>query len=104
MSENPETCKLQHINSLADLCYKPAFQCLLFFKMNSRQENRSKFLFTTKIITRYSSERFLSISGQKMSVGFLKFCELVKPDTRSDHCLKQDATDRTLRRRDCGTN
>ena len=28
-----------------DLCYKPALQCLLFFEMNSRQENRSKLSF-----------------------------------------------------------
>ena len=80
--ENPESCKLPHINSLADLCYKPAFLFLLFFEMNSRQENRSKRSFYKQIITKYSSERLLSICGQKMSVGLLKFCELVKPDTR----------------------
>ena len=32
---------INFVNNLADLCFKPAFQCLLFFKMNSRQENRS---------------------------------------------------------------
>ena len=31
------------------------------------------FLFLAKILTKYSSERFLSICGQKMSKGFLKF-------------------------------
>ena len=77
-----------HINDLADLCFKPAFQCLLFFKMDSRQDNRSKlFFFTAKVIARYSSERSLSTCGQKMSEGFLKFCKL-QPDTRSDHCVK----------------
>ena len=78
-----------HINNIAGLCFKPAFQRLLFFKINSRQENRSKlfFFFTTKVIARYSSESFLSICGQKMSEGFLKFCKL-QPDNRSDHCLK----------------
>ena len=45
------------------------------------------FSFTAKVIARYPSERFLSICGQKMSEGFLKFCRF-QPDTRSDHCLK----------------
>ena len=62
---------------------------LLFFKMNLRQENRSKLFFTAKVIARYSSEleRSLSFYGQKMSEGFLQFCKL-QPDTRSDYCLK----------------
>ena len=60
--------------------------CLLFFKLNSRQENGSKFLFRTKIITKYFLERFLSICGQKMSKGFKNL--YIKPDTRSNHCLK----------------
>ena len=60
-----------------------------FSKMNSRQENCSKLSFTARIITKYSLERFLSICGEKMSKGFLKFYKLIiKPDTRSDHCLK----------------
>ena len=49
--------------------------------MNWRQENRSKLSFdlsfTARIITKYSLERFLSICGQKMSKGFLKFCKLI---------------------------
>ena len=45
--------------------------------MNSRQENRSKLSFTARIITKYSLERFLSICGEKMSKGFLKFCKLI---------------------------
>ena len=47
--------------------------------MNSRQENRSKpsFKFIAWIITKYSLERFLSIYGEKMSKGFLKFCKLI---------------------------
>ena len=48
--ENPESCKVQFfffkVNSLAEyLFYKPAFQYLLFFEMNSRQGNRSKLSF-----------------------------------------------------------
>ena len=50
---------------------------MLFSKMNSRQENRSKLSFTARIITKYSLERFLSICGEKMSKGFLKFCKLI---------------------------
>ena len=49
------------------LCFKPASRCLLFSKMNSRQENRSKLSFTARIIT---LERFLSICDEKMSEGF----------------------------------
>ena len=56
---------------------KPASRCLLFSKMNSRQENRSKLSFTARIITKYSLERFLSICGEKLSKGFLKFCKLI---------------------------
>ena len=65
------------------------FPVFAFSKMNSRQENRSKLSFTARIITKYSLERFLPICGEKMSKGFLKFYKLmIKPDTRSDHCLK----------------
>ena len=36
-----------------------------------------------------SLERSLSICGQKISKGFLKFCKFnIKPYTKSDHCLK----------------
>ena len=35
------------------------------------------YLFTAKIITKYSSERSLSICGQKKSKGFSKFCKLM---------------------------
>ena len=45
--------------------------------MNLRQENRSKLYFTATIITKYSLERFLSIYGEKMSKGFLKFCKRI---------------------------
>ena len=48
-----------------------------FSKINSRQENRSKLSFTARIITKYYLERFLSICGEKMSEGFLKFCKLI---------------------------
>ena len=59
------------------LCFKPASRCLLFSKVNSRHENRSKLSFTARIITRYSLKRFLSVCGEKMSKGFLKFCKLI---------------------------
>ena len=52
-------------------------RCLLFSKMNSRQENGSKLSFTARIITKYSLESFLSIWGEKLSKGFLKFCKLI---------------------------
>ena len=71
------------------LCFKPASRCLLFSKVNSRHENRSKLSFTARIINKYFLERFISICGEKMSKGFLKFYKLIiKPDTRSDRCLK----------------
>ena len=45
--------------------------------MNSTQENRSKFSFKARIITKYSLKRFLSICGEKMSKDFFKSCELI---------------------------
>ena len=51
MSKNHESGKHNLINflkNLADLCFKPASRCLLFFKMNSRQENRSDLSFYSK--------------------------------------------------------
>ena len=62
-----------------------------FFKdeRNSKQENRLKLSFAARFKTKYSLELFLSICGEKMSEGFLKFYKLIiKPDTRTDHCLK----------------
>ena len=59
------------------LCFKSASRCLLFSKMNSRQENRSRLSFTGRSITKYFFERFLSICGEKMFKGFLKFCKLM---------------------------
>ena len=49
------------------------------------------FFFTAYIITKYSSERFLSSCGEKMSKRFLNFCKLkayIIPDTNSDHCVQ----------------
>ena len=63
--------------SSLSLCFKPAFQCLLFSKTNSREENCWKLSFTARIITKYSLDRFLSICGEKLSKGFLKFCKLI---------------------------
>ena len=56
-----------------------------FFKDDARQENHSKLSFTAKIITKYSLERFLSICGEKLSKGFLKFWKLI---SNLNHCLK----------------
>ena len=47
---------------------------VVFFKMNEVKKIVRSFLFTAKFITKHSSERFLSICGQKMSKGFLEFC------------------------------
>ena len=60
--------------------------------MNSRQENRSKLSLTARIITKYSLERFLSIWGEKMSKGFLKFCK-IRP---SSFFLRLASSDRRL--------
>ena len=76
-----QTAALKPLSRLPGVCF--------FSKVNSRQENRSKLSFTARIIAKYSLERFLSICGEKMSKGFLKFYKLIiKPATRSDHCLK----------------
>ena len=61
----------------SSFCFKPASRCLLFSKTNSRQENRSKFSFPARIITKYVLERFLSVCGEKLSKGFLKFCKVI---------------------------
>ena len=63
--------------SSLSLCFKPASQCLLFSKTNSRQASRSKLSFPARIITKYSLELFLSICGEKLSIGFLKFCKII---------------------------
>ena len=60
-----------------------------FFKDELEAGKSLKASFTARIITKYSLERFLSICGEKMSKGFLKFYKIIiKPDTRSDHYLK----------------
>ena len=48
-----------------------------FFKDELEARKSLKNSFTAKIITKYSLERFLSICGEKMSEGFLKFCKLI---------------------------
>ena len=65
--------------------YKTAFRCLLVFldELEARISLKA-FLFYNQ----YSSERFLSICGQKMSKGFWSFVYQSWHDTRSDHCLK----------------
>ena len=47
----------------------------VFFKMNSRQENRSELPFTAKILTKYSSGTFSLNRGRKIVK------RLFKPDT-----------------------
>ena len=65
--------------------YKSAFRCLLVFQDELEARISLKaFLFYNQ----YSSERFLSIWGQKMSKGFWSSVYQSWNDTRSDHCLK----------------
>ena len=70
---------LKIMSQLINFIKNLASRCLLFFKMNSKQENRSDLSFSAKIITKYSTERlfFLFNCGQKMSKGFLKFSKLI---------------------------
>ena len=58
---------------------KPPSWCLLFSKMNSRQENRSKLSFYSQNYNLILFGTFLiSICGEKISTkGFLKFCKLI---------------------------
>ena len=61
-----------------------------FFTDELEAKNRSKLCFTARIIIKYSLERFLSICGEKMSKGFLKFCKLIStPD--DDRIVSHDA-------------
>ena len=74
VSENPESWIKP---------FKPASPCLLeFSRWNSGKDIAQSFLFTTTRIIKYSSVRFLSSRGQKMSENVFKFC------TKLDHCLK----------------
>ena len=76
-----ESLKLPESSSLNKAYYNFVLSRLLgvffFSRMNSRYGNRSKLSFTARIRTKYSLERFLSIWGEKMSKGFLKFCKLL---------------------------
>ena len=45
VSENPESRRVQHINNLADLCYKPAFQCLQLSRWTRRKKITQSFFF-----------------------------------------------------------
>ena len=60
VSKNPESSRLR-----LKFMFKPAPRCLLFSKMNSRQEIAQSCLSTANFKTKYSSERFLSICGEK---------------------------------------
>ena len=75
---------MTHVYNLVDLCFNrlPAVCC---FPRWIRGKNISQsFLFTTKRMTEYSSERFLSsMCGQKVSKGFK--CSVY---TRSDHSVR----------------
>ena len=48
-----------------------------FFKDELEARKSLKAFFPARIITKYSLERFLSICGEKLSKGFLKFCKLI---------------------------
>ena len=65
-------------------------QLVFAFKDELEARKSLKAFFTARMITKYYLERFLSICGEEMSKGFLKFYIklIIKPDTRSDHCLK----------------
>ena len=77
---------LSHEENFADLSlsFNPASPCLLFFRMNRGKNIAQTFLCPIDRITKYSSERFLSSRGQKMSKHFLSSVLL----QWSDHCLK----------------
>ena len=65
-----QPCSFMFILSrLPGVCY--------FSRWTRGKKIAQSFLFTVKFITRYSSERFLSICGEKMPEGFLKFCKLM---------------------------
>ena len=65
------------------------FPAFAYFKGELEARKLLKLSFTARIIAKYSLERFLFVCGEKMSKGFSKFYKLIiKPDTRSDHCLK----------------
>ena len=69
VSKNPESLSL---------CFKPASQCLLFSKMNSRQENRSKFSSYSQIYNWIFFGTFsFYLRWENISKGFLKFCKLI---------------------------
>ena len=53
------------------------------------------FLSRAKIITKYSLERFLSICGEKLSKGFLKFCK-TKTNSRQENHSKLSFTARII--------
>ena len=85
--------------SFTSLCFKPASRCLFFSKMNSRQENRSKFSFYRQIYVWifFGSFSFYLLC-ENISKGFLKFCKLISNmHTRSDHCLKSYKRTQTCR-------
>ena len=65
---------INFIKNLADLCFKPLPVVCYFSRWTRGKKIAQSFLFTAKIITKYSSERFFVFnSGQKTSKGFLKF-------------------------------
>ena len=85
----------RHVARLQRLCQVQLVRRLrisvvfAFFKDELEARKSLKAFFYSQNLTKYSLEHFLSICGEKMSEGFLKFYKLIiKPDTRSDHCLQ----------------
>ena len=69
VSKNPESLSL---------CFKSASRCLLFSKMNSRHENRSKFSFYRQIYNLIFFGTFsFYLRWENISKDFLKFCKLI---------------------------
>ena len=73
---NPESCK--HLNNLSRLFYVLSqLSSVFYFSRWARGKKIARsFLFTAKVINRYSSEHFLSIWGQKMSESSVSLCQM----------------------------
>ena len=61
------------------------------FKITIETTNNQQ-TFTARIITKYSLKRFLSIYGEKMSKGLLKFCKLISNLILGDQTIVSTVT------------
>ena len=77
-----QPCSFMFILSrLPGVCY--------FSRWTRGKKIAQSFLFTVKVITRYSSERFLSFCGEKIPEGFLKFCKLMTNLILGQTCINE---------------